>query len=177
MKPTDEQFERIARFFDGEQVELTADEETLAGQIRDQEQLAAAALDAEVPPEALVSARASMAQELTRPAGRNLWFKLAIPTAVAAVIVLSFSIWVLDFKHIDPADSAFQTIALADESELVEIMIASEADLWLADTADLEDQLLMASLGFYDEADLALVDQQLQEVYLEPETDAAENSL
>ncbi len=168
MQLSDEQFERIARWFDGEQVELTEAETQLARQIRDQEAFAADALEVQVPVEVMASAGASMRQVLTRRPRRNVWFKFIAPAAVAAVILLSVSVLFIAFYDAGPVGLDGETIMLIDEDQLVEILIASDVELWEVDLALLEDQLLMASLGVYDEAQLDQLDKQLQDLWLDP---------
>ncbi len=168
MQLTDEQFEPIARWLDGEQVELTEAQTQLARQIRDQETFAADALDVQVPVEVMASAKASMHQSLIRRPRRNIWFKFIAPAAVAAVILLSVSVVFVAFYDAGPVGPDAEAITLADDDQLVEMLIASDAELWEADLALLEDQLLMASLGVYDEAQLDQLDKQLDDLWLDP---------
>jgi len=170
MQLSDEQFEPIARWLDGEQVELTEAQTQLARQIRDQEAFAADALDVQVPVEVMASAKASMHQRLIRRPRRNIWFKFIAPAAVAAVILLSVSVLFVTFYGAGSVATDAETIVLADEDQLVEILIASDSELWEVDLALLEDQLLMASLGVYDEAQLDQLDKQLDDLWLDPIT-------
>ncbi len=180
MQLTDEQFERIARWLDGEQVELTADEEKLAVQFRDHEALAADMLEAELPAEALAVARLSINRELTCVDRQNVWFKFAAPAAVAAVVLLSISAAFIVLSRsgqVDHIDPAAETIALADEDQLLKILIETDSELWGAEFDQLEDQLLMASLGVYDDAELDWLDRQLDDLSLDTILDNSSESL
>ncbi len=94
MEWNEAQYERMARWLDGENVELTADERGAAEEIRALERRAGSAMDVAVPPEAMQRAHRrarSAALGLPRravPLGRYV----AAAAAVAAMIVLTFSL-------------------------------------------------------------------------------------
>lgn len=89
------QFERIARWLDGEQVELTPQQREAAEDIRRDEAALRAELDVPVPSAMMDRARRRMMAELARPTHRAVWARRAgAALAVAAAILLAFvAIW------------------------------------------------------------------------------------
>ncbi len=88
----DKEYERIGRRLDGEDVELTAEQQAVADDIIAAQAALAGRLDAPAPPHALRHARRRMAGELARPRHNNLMrlgTYAAAAAAVAAVVVVA----------------------------------------------------------------------------------------
>lgn len=99
--PTNEQYERIARYLDGEPISLTGQEAAFARDLREQEFALAEALPVAVEPELLPRVRRGIARRLRlarHPVRRGLW-----ATAAAAAFVAAFMTHYWSGEPIAPA--------------------------------------------------------------------------
>jgi len=89
MKLTERRYERIARYLDGEAVDLDAEELTVARRIANQERRLGDLLDVRVPAKAMASARGHLAGGLVRRrrAPLRLAYYSAATAAAAAILV------------------------------------------------------------------------------------------
>lgn len=88
MEMTEKQYERIARWLDGQEVTLNEAERIVADEIGRDERMLASAVPADAPREALGRACRRMAAELARPT-RRLWIgRFAAAAAAAAAIIV-----------------------------------------------------------------------------------------
>ena len=87
MRISREQYERVARYLDGEDVRLDEAERKLSEQIRRDEGLLAA-LDVGPPAGAIARSRRRMIAALGRPAGRLRWLRYVVGVEAAAVAAL-----------------------------------------------------------------------------------------
>lgn len=83
----EQQYERIARFLDGEPVELTPEETQAAEEIRTLESSMTGLVELTPPGETMKAAHRRLIRELARPR-RRMW-RLAISTAAAAAMVVA----------------------------------------------------------------------------------------
>ncbi|NLW86960.1 MAG: hypothetical protein GXY38_08820 [Planctomycetes bacterium] len=91
-----QQYEKVARSLDGESVELRADEQACAADVRRLENELDALFDCAAPAASMASARRRMLDELSAATRRRRRFKLAArlaPLAAAAMIVLALGLW------------------------------------------------------------------------------------
>ncbi len=125
MKITDEQYEKIARRLDGENVELSFEEQKLADEIRLQGSLLGGKLASEVPSRAISRAKEKIRAVLGargKRTIRTMWFASA--AAVAAVIAVA----VLIYKPTSqPDDQSGTTLAESVPTETVIEYISSES--------------------------------------------------
>lgn len=92
MELNERQYERVGRYLDGEQIELTADERTVADEIRRMEAPLPAMLEAQPSGKAIDRARRRMLSELLRPGRRTL--RIIWPAAAAVVLIAVTAVWV-----------------------------------------------------------------------------------
>ncbi len=93
MKLNERQYERVGRYLDGEQIELTADERPVANEIRRMEAPLPAMLEAQPSRKAIDRARRRMLSELLRP-GRRTRRIIWPAAAAAAVLIAATAVWV-----------------------------------------------------------------------------------
>lgn len=89
----DEQYERVARWLDGDAVELTAAESALAEEIRAEEARLGDALQAAPPMVAMARARVRMIAAAARPRWHAVRWGLSGAAAAAAVLVAASLLW------------------------------------------------------------------------------------
>ncbi len=87
MKLNERQYERVGRYLDGEQIELSADERTVADEIRRMEAPLPAMLEAQPSHRAIDRARRRMLSELLRPGRRTR--RIIWPAAAAAAVLIA----------------------------------------------------------------------------------------
>ncbi|GAG02154.1 unnamed protein product, partial [marine sediment metagenome] len=94
MNLTEEQYARIARWLDGQDVELSAEERAVAAEVRQGEGYLAAMLDVPLRREALDRAWRRLAADLARPRRRALQIGYAAGAiaAAAAVVILAVTL-------------------------------------------------------------------------------------
>ena len=182
MNPSEQQYEQIARYLDGEDVSLSEPLRELAEQIRRDEAAVGQALDITVPPPAIGNARNRMLAELARPRRRALrrWVGGLSAAAAAAAIVLA--VWLAaefgpapseTLAEIEPSYEQF-AYALADDPE----------NAMFRDTVEhVEELQLQLALGpgvtpmlGVDELDAELdrTEHEMQEMLLDMTTDLGE---
>jgi len=164
---TDEQYERVARYLDGEPLVLTERELELAEEIRAGEAVITAGIDPRARHRAMDKARRRMSAELARPTRRRavlVCFAAAEAVAVAAVLVIA-----LTLQGIAPAptpanswaDVPLEAIGLAESSEITEHISLVQQDIDL-----LEAELMMPITSMdpagYEDDDL---DSDLEELW------------
>ena len=90
MPLNEEQYERIARWLDGEPIELSEVERAVAEEIRRDEAFVASLAPVQAPTTALDRARRRMTAELARPSHRTNWVgRFAVAAAAVAIAVLA----------------------------------------------------------------------------------------
>ena len=92
MSPTEKDYERVGRWLDGEEVQLTDLQRALAEEIAAAAQKAAPALEVELPPGTLHRVHMRLAQA-ARPASTKRWWRWA--SAAAAAMILAAGLWML----------------------------------------------------------------------------------
>jgi hypothetical protein len=96
MSRSEEQYAHIARWLDGEDVVLSAEERAIADEIRRGERDLGAKLDVPLPPQALDRARRRLTRELTRSRRRIVrigYLGGAVAAAAAVIIVCVTALW------------------------------------------------------------------------------------
>jgi len=95
MEPNDQQYERIARWLDGEPVELTDEERSVAEEIRRSEGELGTILPATPPAKAMIRARRRMQAELARPRRARMPSVryAAVAAAAAAAILIALAMF------------------------------------------------------------------------------------
>ena len=95
MQWTEQQYERVAQYLDGDPIELTAAERDLAEEIENGLSLVTAGIDPHMRRRAMDKARRRMSAALVRPRRRKVFltcFAAAEAVAVAAVLVVAFAL-------------------------------------------------------------------------------------
>ena len=133
MKPTEEQFERVARWLDGEPVELSAAEREIADAIQRDERRMAAELDVSTPTAAMARARRRATAALA--GRRRRWWPAVAATAAAAAIVLVAISLRGPTPPIDPpgGDAVPMEVVLADVGEVDLDLLAEEVETLAAE--------------------------------------------
>ncbi len=150
MELSDRQCDRVAGHLDGEAVDLTADEQAAAQEIRRAEKALPAMLEVPLPPRAIDCARRRMMRKLARPRAGVLRF--ATSAAAAAVLIAAATVWFWPAGPTEPPlaeisyEAMIATYARADvnidldliqqeleefEAELVVSLPAGSADIEL----------------------------------------------
>jgi hypothetical protein len=142
MELTEQQFERIARWLDGQELDLTAPERAAAEDLRRLEAQTGALLDVALPPEAMVRARRRMLQELAGRRRRTLRWAGVLGAAAAAAAAI---IVVLSLRPGPPPGDVSQPppLLLAD---VPEAPTQGEIDLLDKEVRDLEARLITSTL-------------------------------
>ena len=98
MSLTERHYERVARWMDGERIELTEPEQAVARELQDGQALLARRLDAPMPPTAMHKARRRLIAELARP---SRWALRIRHTAMAAAasFLIAFGLVHLILSH------------------------------------------------------------------------------
>ncbi|MHC4295169.1 MAG: hypothetical protein ACYSTL_06250 [Planctomycetota bacterium] len=94
MELNERETQRVARYLDGELVDLTAGEQAVADDIRRREAILLEVPDIPVPSHAMHQARRRMMGELARPQRRTKWITWAGAGAAVAAAVLIVAVWV-----------------------------------------------------------------------------------
>lgn len=139
MEPNKQQFERIARWLDGQAVALSGSEQALAEDLLRLEARTGVLLDVSLPPQALAAARRRMLAEVSGRRRRALRWGGAMVAAAAAVLLLAF------LQPSDRMDGGIGAapLLLADVSESPG---PSEIDALDKEIEDLEAQLITSTL-------------------------------
>jgi hypothetical protein len=125
VNPSQQQYEQIARYLDGEDVQPDLAQRELVEQIRRDEQAVGPALDVATPPAAMDKARNRMLAELSRPT-RPAWRRwVAGVSAAAAAAAIVLAVWLAPESAPDPGESLSRlepsaeqfAYALADDPE------------------------------------------------------------
>ena len=93
MNPTHEDYDIVARYLDGERVQLTAAQQALAEEISADSELVGRALDVTVPGGVLHRVGARVAEALPGRRSRLRGFRWAMSAAAAAAVVLAVMLW------------------------------------------------------------------------------------
>ncbi len=151
MEYSETQYERVARWFDGESIELTTDEQALVDEMRRLQNVAGRMLDVTVPDSAVESARWRLRSEpaADRPARtrRGWWVGVA---AAAATVLFAAGVWMMT-PTVRPTGNGNDNhdIVAVDEAEVYQDVVAAtstdalSADIELMDddVAELESEL------------------------------------
>ena len=93
MELSEEQAERVARYLDGEPVQLTSAEQVIAEEIRRGEALLAGIPDVRAPVGAMQRAQRRMMGELARPRRRSKWLIWPGAVAAAGILIVAGLLW------------------------------------------------------------------------------------
>ncbi|MCK5114440.1 MAG: hypothetical protein KAR11_06730 [Phycisphaerae bacterium] len=145
----DNQFERVARYLDGEDVELTAVELELLDEFNRNEAVVGAQLDVEVPRETVQRAQRRMNAAVLAKPRTAMIFKLAGAAAVAAIMVLGIGLFWGNFtgRQIEPQPTVAQTSPDAADIAADAMMEAIEEQLAMQE----EEEVLALLEPLYDE--------------------------
>jgi hypothetical protein len=182
VNPSQQQYEDIARYLDGEDVPLSPPLKELAEQIRRDEQTVGPGLDVATPPAAMDRARSRMLAELARPTRRawGRWIAGASAAAAAAVVVLA--LWLTPEARHDPAAGLAGAEPSVDQFAYA-LAEDPEDEMFREAVQDVEDLQLQLALGpvvtpmvGVDEldADLERTQRELQDLLLDMTTDLGE---
>ncbi len=145
MQWNDKQYERVARYLDGDPVELTSRERELAEEVRSGEVIVTAGIDRRVRHRAMDQARRRMSAELARPTRRKALLACvtaAEAIAVAAVLVIALTLQGVVTPPAAPVSSLAglpaEALGLAERSE-----IANRISLVRQDLDMLEAELMV----------------------------------
>ena len=94
MQLTERQYERIAQWLDGQELELSPAEQAAAQEILDGEAFLAPHWGLQAPPHALQKARRRMLCDIARPGRLTIWLRRAAGIAAAALLV-GITTWAL----------------------------------------------------------------------------------
>jgi len=164
----EEQYERIARWLDGETVDLSADEQAAAREIRERESLLSERLDVHAAPEVFASVERRVAAKLARPRVRWVWAGAAV--AAAAAIVLA-SLWFLRTEDVPPMPAPGLDLTQATHQELFAALQAStdagELDLVDRDLSELEADVLVIQAATAEDLRLKALEREIEEFWLD----------
>lgn len=123
MNNDERKFERVARYLDGEDVSLSAEEADLARGIREDEAAVGPALEAALPERSRVRVLAGVLADADRHASRRRTvIRFAAPMAAAAAAVIAVAVW--HNATDDPAPEPGPVVSVADqqpENELLDL--------------------------------------------------------
>ncbi len=165
----DEQFDNIARYLDGEQVELTDEQRRLADEIRADEASLSGALDVEMPARAMRNVRRRIADELAPPRGRRrLFYRVATSAAIAASILLATA---LLLRLPNPTQTNPETrhgaLAAVEFIEPLQDQTDIEIALLAGDVERLEQEVLLDSGPEVEEMELESLERDVDEFWLD----------
>jgi len=139
MTLNDEQYERVARRLDGQDIQLSSEEQALAEAMRAQEQYLDSVLPVPVPAEVLRRVDRRLTAALARPRHRVRWIGVAAATAAAVVIAVLVQVFL---NHQDkprpdplagvPTEKLFEVSSTNGNGELTEL--SKEIDKLEAET-------------------------------------------
>ncbi len=168
MAMTESNHERIARWLDGESIELTADERAVADEIRRDELLLDSPIDARDQRQAMDRAANRMRASLARPRRRKRylgWLTAAEAVAVAALLIVTWTVHMVNSGTGPDVPNVYITAVAGldtfDELDFLQDELDSlQADLsaedWRStddyDVDDLEEQL--EDFLFYEPVDI-----------------------
>ena len=146
MAAANDDFERVARWLDGEDVELTAEQRALAEEVLADEAALAGALEVAPPPGVLHRVQAGLVRgPVRRPLRRRY---LAVLSAAAAVVATVLALWLVGRSSMGPATPEYveqfleppaaaldaRVDALAEELADAQVRLAL-GDEWPVETA------------------------------------------
>jgi hypothetical protein len=138
MELNEQHFERLARWLDGQELDLTGSERAAAEDIRRLEAAAGTLLDAAPPPESLARVRQRMLGALAGRRQRTLRWAGVIGAAAAILLVVS------PRPGARPGDARMPTAPLL--ADVPEAPSQGEIDLLDKEAQDLEAQLMTSTL-------------------------------
>ncbi|MFP4054129.1 MAG: hypothetical protein ACLFV7_09725 [Phycisphaerae bacterium] len=150
MEYTDRQYQRVAAYLDGEPIELTGQERTLAEELPALETELEAALTVEMPPRTREEIRRRMTAELARPTVR--WGRVLRVFAAAAVVavVASAALLTLPGEKPDPP----RKLSVVSYEQVTEVTrseaLAAELELIAEEVDQLEADMLASATGTGD---------------------------
>ena len=168
MTLNDQQYERIARWLDGERVSLSEPELRAAEQIKSGEGRLGVYLDVRVPGPAIDRARSEVSAALAARGRSRRIFTYIAPAAAAAMLLIGLGVLFVMLQSPVPVEPDGRAVAAVDEAGLLAALVDPDAGLLEADLEQIADDLFMASVGMYDDAQLEQLDQELAEVWLDP---------
>ena len=171
MQTNDEKYQRVGRYLDGENIDLTGEELALAEEIRTASQRLAGILDVQAPDESLsLAGRKMMAELAKRPQSglRAVWRQVARVAAVLLIAVLMM--WLLPSRP-----SVERRTAGTDSTVPTEILTEVDwrgdqhvdLDLIARQLEEIEAEILVTFSSTTLEMELDNVRQELGEFWLE----------
>ncbi len=174
MAITEQQYERIALWLDGQDVTLTDAERALADEIRRDEALVGPAADVRAPRSALDRASRRMAAELARPARRlRIGRFVAVAAAAAAAIIVATALLMPDPAPVRPDTPGGDDSTVADVDTLIDEMEESirpemMVELLAGDLESLEAEMLVtAEIGEMD-LEIHALEDEIDSILLDP---------
>ncbi|MFP4217078.1 MAG: hypothetical protein ACLFVH_14240 [Phycisphaerae bacterium] len=166
MEYNETQYERVARWFDGEAIELTTDEQALVDEMRRLENVAGGLLDVTVPDTAVESARWRLRSEpaADRPARtrRGWWVGVA---AAAATVLFAAGVWMMT-PTARPTGNGKDDTVTVDEAEVYQDVVAATS----TDTLSVDIELMDDDVAELESELFAVMDEPADAF---PDTDAA----
>lgn len=165
MTPQDQDFEAVARWMDGEPVELTAAQRTLADELAANEAALSGRLDAVLPPVVLARVQARCQSGLAKRA--HLAFRWGLRLAAGAVAAAAVAVIAVNFmpRHVGPVPGA-SVLSAQDLESMLHVPGAdldARARLLSAEIADYEVRLALADSNPID-ASVSALELDMQEV-------------
>jgi len=174
---TEQQYERVARYLDGESVELTARQRELAEEIRAGRATVTAGIDPRMSRRAIDKARRRMSAELARPRRRKIslaCLAAAEAVAVAAVLIIALTLQPMATPETDAdnwAEVPLEVIGPDGRSEIAQRISLVRQGIDLIEADILSPAAVIDPAGFeIDELRYeleGLLDYQRPEFYLE----------
>jgi len=173
MSLNDQQYERVASWLDGEDIELSTAERAVAEEIRGDQALLAATIELRRPRRALARAQRRMSAELARPSRRKVWLgwlTAAESVAVAAVVVAVMTIRVVTPNGSDaigrpswaslPNELFYESLELITngDDEIEDVRVGLEA---------LEAEVLVSNPPSVTDMEMEDLQQKLEEFWLD----------
>ncbi|HUU58281.1 MAG TPA: hypothetical protein VMZ50_01955 [Phycisphaerae bacterium] len=171
MEPNDQQYERIAQSLDGEPIELTDEEKSVAEEIRRSERELGTILAATPPARAMIRARRRMQAELARPRRARMpsvrYAAVAAAAAAAIIIALAMFWHSARPRHLQIVIPPLPTETLVAEAS--KVGAAVELEVLEQEIEALEAEMLSTVLPRPAEmdADFDEVEQEIDEFWME----------
>jgi hypothetical protein len=166
---SEQQYERVARWLDGERIDLSAQEMAAGGEIRRGEASLVAALGVEMPPQVLRRVQKRIVAELARPAHRPVRIGFVTATAAAAALLLAAGL----FRMAQDPGRAHSRVAEVTVSVL-ELMQAlgspykdAEMDMLAGQMAELEADVLASRNPSSLDLEIDALQQEIDDFILE----------
>ena len=161
MTLNNEQYERIARRLDGQDIQLSGEEQALADALRAQEQYLDTMLPVPVPPEVLRRMDRRLTAALARPPHRVRWIGVAAAAAAAVVIAVLVQVFLNRPEQTPPdplagvpTETLFELSTTNGNGELTEL--AKEID-------ELEAENFVSIFSSVDESQIESLEREIEQ--------------